>query len=109
MSSNHPKLVFAPPAAPTVQVRGKDYHFPVNRIFCVGRNYEAHALEMGMVVDREAPFYFTKTPSSIVESGATVPYPPGTSDCHHEMELVVAIGKPAFRISVQDAMVRSTW
>jgi len=78
--------------------------FPVNRIFCVGRNYEAHAKEMGMSVDRDAPFYFTKSSSCIVLSGSTVPYPPGTDNFHHEMELVAAIGKPAFRISEDDAL-----
>ncbi len=57
-----------------------------------------------MAVAREAPFYFTKSASNIVESGTTVPYPPGTSNCHHEMELVVAIGKPAFCVAVQDAL-----
>jgi fumarylpyruvate hydrolase len=70
----------------------------------VGRNYEAHAKEMGMAVDRESPFYFTKSSSSIVESGATVPYPPGTSNYHHEMELVVAIEKPAFCVSIEAAL-----
>lgn len=78
-------------------------HFPVNRIFCVGRNYEAHAKEMGMAIDREAPFYFMKSASSIVASGATVPYAPGTNNLHHEMELVVAIGKSAFCVSEEDA------
>lgn len=96
-------LIFAPPELPTVPVQGSAARFPVNRIFCVGRNYAAHAREMGMAVDREAPFYFTKSAASIVVSGATVPYPPGTSNCHHEMELVVAIDKPAFGIAVEDA------
>jgi fumarylpyruvate hydrolase len=104
MSDAHPKFVFAPPSVPTVAVKGTELRFPVNRIFCVGRNYEAHAKEMGVAVDREAPFYFTKSASSIVESGATVPYPPGTSNYHHEMELVVGIGKPAFCVAVKDAV-----
>lgn len=104
MSSAHPEMIFAPPTVPTVPVKGTELRFPVNRIFCVGRNYEAHAKEMGMAVAREAPFYFTKSASNIVESGTTVPYPPGTSNCHHEMELVVAIGKPAFCVAVQDAL-----
>lgn len=103
MSHARPTLVFAPPTIPTVAVKGTESRFPVNRIFCVGRNYEAHAKEMGLAVDREAPFYFTKSASSIIESGATVPYPAGTSNCHHEIELVVAIGKPAFRVAVEDA------
>lgn len=58
---------------------------------------------MGMAVDREAPFYFIKSSSGIVLSGSTIEYPPGTENCHHEMELVVAIGKPAFRVDIQDA------
>ena len=95
--------MFPAPPSPTVLVKGTDLLFPVNRIFCVGRNYEAHAREMGMAVDRDAPFYFTKSASSIVASGATVPYAPGTSNLHHEMELVVALGKPVFCVSEEDA------
>lgn len=96
--------LFDLPPHPQVPVAGSDRTFPVRRIFCVGRNYAAHAAEMGHEVDREAPFYFTKTPSATVLTGATIPYPPGTSDYHHEMELVVAIGAPAFRIAKGDAM-----
>ena len=103
MSSGHSAFVFSAPLLPTVPVKETNLRFPVNRIFCVGRNYEAHAREMGMAVDREAPFYFTKDPSSIVASGATVPYAPGTSNLHHEMELVVAIGKPGFCVREEDA------
>ena len=103
MNSGHSTLVFSVPSSPTVPVKGTDLQFPVNRIFCVGRNYAAHAKEMGMAVDREAPFYFMKSASSIVASGATVPYALGTSNLHHEMELVVAIGKPAFRVTKEDA------
>jgi len=102
--SASPKMILVPPPVPTVAVSGTESRFPVNRIFCVGRNYAAHAREMGMAVDREAPFYFTKNASSVVTSGATVPYPPGTRNYHHEMELVVAIGKPAFCISLEDAL-----
>lgn len=96
--------LFDLPPHPQVPVLGQDSTFPVRRIFCVGRNYAAHAAEMGHEVDREAPFYFTKTPSAIVATGATIPYPPGTADYHHEMELVVAIGAPAFRIAKDAAM-----
>jgi fumarylpyruvate hydrolase len=103
-STAKPETIFAPPAVTTVAIKDTELRFPVNRIFCVGRNYEAHAIEMGMAVDRESPFYFIKSASSIVESGATVPYPPGTSNYHHEMELVVAIEKPAFCVSVEDAL-----
>jgi fumarylpyruvate hydrolase len=70
----------------------------------VGRNYEAHAKEMGVAVDREAPFYFTKASEHYAPSGAAIAYPPGTSNYHHEMELVVAIGKAGFRIAEAQAL-----
>jgi fumarylpyruvate hydrolase len=98
------KYLFEPPAIPAAAIRGRSQLYPIQRIFCVGRNYEAHAREMGVVVDREAPFYFTKAPSAYVPSGATVPYPPGTENYHYEMELVVAIGKPGFRVVEADAL-----
>ena len=103
VDSGHSTFVFSAPPSPTVPVRGTDLLFPVNRIFCVGRNYEAHAKEMGMAVDREAPFYFMKSASSVVASGATVPYAPGTSNLHHEIELVVAIGQAAFCVTEEAA------
>ncbi len=97
--------LWTPPALASVAVRGTDARFPVKRIFCVGRNYHAHAVEMGRPVDKSTskPFYFTKSPSALVESGATVPYPAGTSNYHFEMELVVAIGAPGFRVKESDA------
>ena len=98
------RKLFEVPATPVVPVAGEEAGFPVHRIFCVGRNYAAHASEMGFEVDREAPFYFTKPASAIVATGSTVPYPPGTKNFHHEMEFVIAIGAPAFRVSVEDAM-----
>jgi fumarylpyruvate hydrolase len=86
-------------------VRGLRERAPVNRLFFVGRNYHAHAVEMGRPVDKsvELPFYFTKSPSTLVESGATVPYPPRTQNYHYEMELVVVVGKPGFRVAESDA------
>ena len=99
MSESH---VFAPPAVASVAVAGSTQRFPVRRIFCVGRNYAAHAREMGADT-REAPFYFTKSSAHVVDSGATVPFATETQNLHHEVELVVAIGKPAFRISAADA------
>jgi fumarylpyruvate hydrolase len=96
--------LFTVPAAPLIPVEGEAGAFPVRRIFCVGRNYAAHAAEMGNEVDREAPFYFTKSAHDICLSGATIPYPLETSDCHHEMEFVVAIGAPAFRIPEAEAL-----
>lgn len=81
----------------TVPVTGETAEYPVRRIFCVGRNYAAHAAEMGNEVDREAPFYFTKTPASVAASDLVLPYPPGTNDLHHEMELALALGGEVFR------------
>lgn len=95
--------LFEPPQVQTIPVTGEAAAFPINRIFCVGRNYAAHAAEMGAEVDREAPFYFTKSTMAKLDSGATLPYPPGTQDCHYEMELVLVIGKPVFRAAVEDA------
>ncbi|MBQ1761910.1 MAG: fumarylacetoacetate hydrolase family protein [Aquincola sp.] len=97
--------LFNPPAVPSLPVRGRSERLPVQRLFFVGRNYHAHAVEMGRPVDKsvEVPFYFTKSPSTLVESGATVAYPPGTRNFHHEMELVLAIGAPGFRVTQADA------
>ncbi|MCQ8781821.1 fumarylacetoacetate hydrolase family protein [Mangrovibrevibacter kandeliae] len=95
--------LFQLPEPASVPVTGEAAHYPVHRIFCVGRNYAEHAQEMGFAPDREAPFYFTKPASAIVHSGATIPFPLGTENLHYEMELVVAIGAPAFRISKLDA------
>lgn len=94
-----------PPPVYSLPVRGSDARVPVNRIFCVGRNYHAHAVEMERPVDKAtaSPFYFTKAASTLVESGATVPYPTGTKNYHYEMELVVVIGAPGFRVSEADA------
>ena len=90
-----------PPPVYSLPVRGEAARLPINRLFFVGRNYHAHALEMGRPVDKrvERPFYFTKSPQTLVESGATVAYPSETANYHHEMELVLAIGKPGFRVS----------
>jgi fumarylpyruvate hydrolase len=96
---------FAPAPVFSLPVVGADARFPVKRIFCVGRNYHAHAVEMGRPVDKSTmkPFYFIKDASALVESGATVPYPAGTSNYHYEMELVVAIGAEGFRVKESDA------
>lgn len=97
-------LIFPAVPVPAVPVTGDTRLFPVHRIFCAGRNYAAHAKEMGFETDREAPWYFTKPASAIVLSGATLHYPPETTNYHYEMELVVAIGAPAFRVAVEDAL-----
>jgi fumarylpyruvate hydrolase len=96
-------FVLTPPAIPSVAVNGETGRFPVRRIFCVGRNYAAHAREMGRDPDRELPFFFTKPADAVVDSGATVPYPPETADLHHEIELVVAIGAEGFDVPVEAA------
>jgi fumarylpyruvate hydrolase len=87
-----------------VAVLGSGKHFPVRRIFCVGRNYDAHAREMGLEADRETPFFFTKASAHCVSSGATIPYPPGTANYHHEMELVAGIGKGGSRIPADQSL-----
>src|SRR6056297_2651533 len=97
-------MLFPPPEGLAIPVAGDSRQFPLRRIFCVGRNYAAHAAEMGNEVDREAPFYFTKSAHALCLSGATIPYPPGTEDCHHEMEFVVALGAEAYRVSEAEAM-----
>ena len=100
-----PTYLWNPPAVASLPVRGKSERLPINRIFLVGRNYHAHAVEMGRPVDKsvERAFYFTKSPQTLVQSGATVPYPPETSNYHFEMELVVVIDKPGFRVAEADA------
>ncbi len=95
-------LLFEPQAS--VTARTSDGHeFPVRRLFCIGRNYADHAKEMGVEVDREAPFYFTKWAETVVPSGPIV-YPPMTSYYHYEAELVVAIGKGGRNIPVERAV-----
>ena len=101
---NTHSTLFSSPEFHRLPVRGEAATYPVHRIFCVGRNYVEHAKEMGLEVDREAPFYFLKSPLAAVESGRTLAYPPGTSNFHYEIELVVAIGRPAFRIEVDQAL-----
>ncbi len=94
--------IASPP--PLVPISGHDQGYPVRRIFCVGRNYAAHAAEMGNEVDREAPFYFTKSAHALCLSGADIPYPLGSHDVHYEMEFVVALGAPAFQVRKEDAL-----
>ena len=94
--------IFEPPEIPTVAISGEQSRFPVRRIFCVGRNYEAHAREMGVSSNREFPFFFTKPADAVVDSGMTIPYPTLTENFHYEAELVVAIGREGFRIDEND-------
>jgi fumarylpyruvate hydrolase len=100
--------VFPPAPTVLVPVAGTDLAFPVHRIYCVGRNYAAHAREMGFDPNREPPFFFCKPADAIVAvaSGTTgsFPYPSETKNCHHEMELVAAIGKGGRDIPVEKAL-----
>ncbi|MFZ6762806.1 fumarylacetoacetate hydrolase family protein [Pseudoroseomonas sp. WGS1072] len=99
-------VIAAPPAA-SVPVQGGG-SFPVRRIFCVGRNYAEHTREMGGDPTREQPFYFTKPFDAVVTGGADTAYPPATSDLHHEMELVIAIGTGGKDIA-ESAALKHVW
>jgi fumarylpyruvate hydrolase len=101
------KYAVAPAPIHTLAVAGTEEQFPVNRIFCVGRNYAAHAREMGRDPEREAPFFFMKPACAAIQAGEapiTIPYPPKTGNFHHEIELVVAIGKGGVNIPVEQAL-----
>lgn len=89
---------------PTVPVAGSGDRFPVRRIYCIGRNYAKHVAEMGYDVQRSKPFYFAKPADAIVMSGATIGYPSRTANLHHEIELVVAIGKAGSDIPAGQAL-----
>ncbi|MBW4962471.1 fumarylacetoacetate hydrolase family protein [Sulfitobacter sp. CW3] len=95
---------FAPPKQASLAIEGSDARFPIRRIFCVGRNYEAHAIEMGKDPSREAPFFFTKPADAAVDTPCTVPYPPLTENLHYEIELIIAIGKGGRDIAEDDVM-----
>jgi fumarylpyruvate hydrolase len=96
-------FVVDPPVVPLVPVAGGDAAFPVRRVYCIGRNYAAHAIEMGHDPNREPPFFFQKNPNNL-DAGGEFPYPPHSSDVHHEVELVVALGKGGSNIPVESAL-----
>jgi fumarylpyruvate hydrolase len=98
-----PSFVMDPPAVVTAPVKGSSKLFPVRRVYCIGRNYAAHAIEMGHDPNREPPFFFQKNPDNIDFSGA-FPYPPQTKDVHHEIELVVALSKGGTNIPIDKAL-----
>ncbi len=98
-----PNYVIQPAPIATLPVVGTDQVFPIRRVYCVGRNYAEHAIEMGHDPDREPPFFFQKNPDNVV-TGGQFPYPPKTSDVHHEIELVVALGKGGADIPVEKAL-----
>ena len=97
-----PDLVIPAPAVPTIPVSGGGA-FPVHRVYCIGRNYAAHAVEMGHDPNRESPFFFQKNPDNLDSSGE-FPYPAHSSDVHHEVELVVALKSGGTNIAVADAL-----
>lgn len=101
-------FVFAPAAPVAVPIAGSQDSFPVRRVYCVGRNYAAHAREMGFDPDREPPFFFCKPADAVVPvaqgSTLSLPYPPETANLHYEVELVAAIGKGGAKISVDEAL-----
>jgi fumarylpyruvate hydrolase len=96
------KDLFAPADVTRFPVAGSDATFPVRRVYCIGRNYAAHAIEMGHDPDREPPFFFQKNPDNI--TFGDFPYPPETSDVHFEIELVVALSKGGTNIPVDSAL-----
>ena len=95
--------MFSLRAPVVVPVLGSELGFPVGRIFCVGRNYAAHAREMGNDPDREPPFFFAKDADAYAPDGAVIPYPPATRNYHFELELVVAIGAEGFQVTTEQA------
>jgi fumarylpyruvate hydrolase len=97
-------FAFSPAPTPSVAIAGSAQRFPVHRIYCVGRNYADHAREMGSEPNREAPIFFTKPADAVVATGTAIPYPPRTSNLHHEIELVVAIGRAGRDITRERAL-----
>jgi len=97
-------FVITPVATPSLAVEGTSARFPIRRVFCVGRNYSEHAREMGHDPDREPPFFFMKPADAVVPAEGHIAYPPLTQDLHHEVELVVAIGKDGVDIAPQNAL-----
>lgn len=96
-------FVFDPPARPTLPVRGTPDLFPVHRVYCVGRNYAEHAIEMGHDPDKEPPFFFQKNPDNLLV-GKDFPYPPASQDVHFELEMVAALKEGGMNIAVDDAL-----
>lgn len=96
--------LFQPAPVPSVPVAGSKALFPVHRIYCVGRNFADHAIEMGHDPDKEPPFFFQKNPDTLVLPGQDFPYPGETKDVHHEIELVVALHKGGSNIPLNEAL-----
>jgi len=88
---------------PTIEITQSSVRFPVRRIFCVGQNYADHAREMGSDPDRQPPFFFTKPADAVIASGRRLPFPSRTADLHHEVELVIALGRGGANVNPADA------
>ncbi|WP_199224751.1 fumarylacetoacetate hydrolase family protein [Falsochrobactrum shanghaiense] len=104
MTSINTAYVFKPAPVPTLPVANSQALFPVHRIYCVGRNFADHAIEMGHDPNKEPPFFFQKNPDTLVVAGADFPYPPETNDVHHEVELVVALQSGGDNIPLEKAL-----
>jgi fumarylpyruvate hydrolase len=100
----HDEFIFEPAPQTRLDISGSERFFPVHRIYCVGRNYADHAIEMGHDPNRELPFFFQKNPDALVRQGQDFPYPSATKDVHFEMEFVVAIGKGGVDIAASRAL-----
>ncbi|MBK0398238.1 fumarylacetoacetate hydrolase family protein [Limibaculum sp. M0105] len=98
-----PDFVITAPVTPTLPVEGTEAVFPVRRVYCIGRNYAAHTIEMGGDPNREPPFFFQKNPDNLDTSGQ-FPYPPKSSDVHHELEMLVALKSGGTNIPVERAL-----
>ena len=103
MSTTTPTYVIEAPGIPTLPIEGSQQLFPIHRIYCVGRNYADHAIEMGHDPNKEPPFFFQKNPDNVIADG-TFPYPDKSSDVHFEIEMLVAIGKGGVNIPIESAL-----
>jgi fumarylpyruvate hydrolase len=97
-------FVFPPGLTPSLAIAGSEQRFPVHRIYCIGRNYAEHAKEMGMAVDRATPVFFCKPADAVVADRSQIPYPPATTDLHHEVEMVVALQSGGSDIAPANAL-----
>lgn len=96
--------IFPPQSQVILPIRGSEKAFPVNRVYCVGRNYAAHAIEMGHDPEKEPPFFFQKNPDNLLLEGNDFPYPPMSSDVHHEIEMIVALKSGGDNIPADKAL-----
>ena len=97
-------FIIPAPTVASLAIRGSSKRFPIHRIYCVGRNYAEHAIEMGHDPNKEPPFFFQKNPDNVIPAERGFPYPDATKDVHHEIELVVALHKGGKNIAVEKAL-----